>query len=102
MVSTQLTGARRSAAALALDPIPAHKGQMTHIQFAKLDKHNSPQAVRPEFLNSILTLRTSIPATFVIPRLRRTIHSLDSDVTQVFRDRKEIIDRDGPRQISKP
>ena len=42
MASTGLTRARRSAAALALDPIPALlKAKLTHIQIAELDKHNS-------------------------------------------------------------
>jgi hypothetical protein len=41
-VSTVLTRARRSAAALALEPHPGSKGQiMTHAQIAELDKHNS-------------------------------------------------------------
>jgi hypothetical protein len=36
-----LTRARRSAAALALEPHPGSKGQiMTHAQIAELDKHN--------------------------------------------------------------
>ena len=39
-VSTGLTSARRSQAALALDPIPAHtNAEMPHIQFAEVDKH---------------------------------------------------------------
>ncbi|MGI8958325.1 MAG: hypothetical protein ACR2IV_00905, partial [Bryobacteraceae bacterium] len=43
-VSKGLTRARRSAAALALDPIPAHKkAEMIHIHFAELDKHNCRQ-----------------------------------------------------------
>ena len=41
MISTGLTRARRSQAALALDPIPAQKAKMAHIQFAEFDKHNS-------------------------------------------------------------
>jgi len=40
MVSTGLTRARRSQAALALDPIPASKVQSDPLQFAELDKHN--------------------------------------------------------------
>jgi hypothetical protein len=37
-----LTRARRSAAALALEPHPGSKGQiMTHAQIAELDKHNN-------------------------------------------------------------
>jgi hypothetical protein len=41
MVSTGLTRARRSQAALALDPIPASKVQSVPLEFAELDKHNS-------------------------------------------------------------
>ena len=41
-VSTVLTRARRSAAALALEPHPGSKSQiMTHAQIAELDKHNT-------------------------------------------------------------
>jgi hypothetical protein len=40
-VSTGLTRARRSAAALALDPIPASKVQSDPLEFAEFDKHNS-------------------------------------------------------------
>jgi len=40
MVSTGLTKARRSQAALALDPIPASKVQSVPLEFAELDKHN--------------------------------------------------------------
>jgi hypothetical protein len=40
MVSTGLTRARRSQAALALDPIPASKVQSDPLEFAELDKHN--------------------------------------------------------------
>ncbi len=40
MVSTRLTRARRSQAALALDPIPASKVQSGPHQIAELDKHN--------------------------------------------------------------
>jgi hypothetical protein len=40
-VSTELTRARRSQAALALDPIPASKVQSDPLEFAELDKHNS-------------------------------------------------------------
>ncbi len=42
MVSTGLTRARRSLAALALDPIPASKVQSVPLEFAELDKHNCP------------------------------------------------------------
>ena len=41
-VSTGLTRARRSKAALALDPIPASKVQSDPLEIAELDKHNSP------------------------------------------------------------
>ena len=40
MVSTGLTRARRSQAALALDPIPASKVQSDPLEIAELDKHN--------------------------------------------------------------
>jgi hypothetical protein len=40
-VSTVLTRARRSIAALALDPIPASKVQSAPHEIAELDKHNS-------------------------------------------------------------
>jgi hypothetical protein len=40
MFSTVLTRARRSQAALALDPIPASKAQSDPLQFAEIDKHN--------------------------------------------------------------
>jgi len=40
MASTGLTRARRSQAALALDPIPASKVQSVPLEFAELDKHN--------------------------------------------------------------
>ncbi|MGI9075429.1 MAG: hypothetical protein ACR2JB_29835, partial [Bryobacteraceae bacterium] len=40
-VSTGLTRARRSAAALALDPIPASKVLSDPLEFAEFDKHNS-------------------------------------------------------------
>lgn len=40
-VSTALTRARRSTAALALDPLPASKVQLCPLQFAELDKDNS-------------------------------------------------------------
>jgi hypothetical protein len=40
MVSTGLTRARRSQAALALDPIPASKVQSVPLEFAELDKDN--------------------------------------------------------------
>jgi hypothetical protein len=39
-VSTGLTRARRSAAALALDPIPASKVQSDPLEIAEFDKHN--------------------------------------------------------------
>ena len=38
--STGLTRARRSQAALALDPLPALKVQSAPYQIAELDKHN--------------------------------------------------------------
>jgi len=41
MVSTELTKARRSQAALALDPIPASKAHSDPLKIAELDKHNS-------------------------------------------------------------
>jgi hypothetical protein len=41
IVSTGLTRARRSQAALALNPIPASKVQSVPLKFAELDKHNS-------------------------------------------------------------
>jgi hypothetical protein len=41
MVSTGLSRARRSQAALALDPIPASKVQSAPRQIAELDKHNA-------------------------------------------------------------
>ena len=42
MISTLLTRARRSAAALALKPHPGWKGLTpTHSENAELDKHNS-------------------------------------------------------------
>ena len=40
MVSTGLTRARRSNAALALDPLPASKAQSDPLQIAEFDKHN--------------------------------------------------------------
>jgi hypothetical protein len=40
-ISTELTRARRSAAALALDPIPASKVQSDPLEIAEFDKHNS-------------------------------------------------------------
>jgi hypothetical protein len=40
MVSTVLTRARRSGAALALDPLPAPKVQSDPLQFAEVDKHD--------------------------------------------------------------
>ena len=40
-VSIGLTRARRSKAALALDPIPASKVQSDPLEIAELDKHNS-------------------------------------------------------------
>jgi hypothetical protein len=40
MVSTGLTRARRSQAALALDPIPASKVHSDPLEIAELDKHN--------------------------------------------------------------
>jgi hypothetical protein len=40
-ISTGLTRARRSAAALALDPIPASKVKSDPLEIAELDKHNS-------------------------------------------------------------
>jgi hypothetical protein len=42
-VYTVLTRARRSAAALALDPIPASKAHSDPLEFAEFDKHNSCQ-----------------------------------------------------------
>jgi hypothetical protein len=39
-VSTRLTRARRSNAALALDPLPASKVQSDPREFAELDTHN--------------------------------------------------------------
>jgi hypothetical protein len=39
-ISTELTRARRSAAALALDPIPASKVQSDPLEIAEFDKHN--------------------------------------------------------------
>jgi len=54
MISTALTRARRSQAALALDPIPASKVQSVPLEFAELDKHNyfarnaAPSACPPE------------------------------------------------------
>jgi hypothetical protein len=47
MVSTGLTRARRSQAALALDPIPASKVQSVPLEFAELDKHNSELCYLP-------------------------------------------------------
>jgi hypothetical protein len=41
-VSTGLTRARRSQAALALDPIPASKAHSDPLEIAELDKHNYP------------------------------------------------------------
>ena len=41
MVSTGLTQARRSNAALALDPLPASKVQSDPPEIAEFDKHNS-------------------------------------------------------------
>ncbi len=47
-VSTGLTRARRSKAALALDPIPASKVQSDPLEIAELDKHNSfPRQGKP-------------------------------------------------------
>jgi len=43
MVSTGLSRARRSQAALALDPLPASKVQSAPLQFAELDRHNTPE-----------------------------------------------------------
>jgi hypothetical protein len=40
-VSTGLTRARRSQAALALDPLPASKVHSDPLEIAELDKHNS-------------------------------------------------------------
>lgn len=52
MASTGLTRARRSQAALALDPIPASKVQSVPLEFAELDKHNSlkPAPAAREFV----------------------------------------------------
>lgn len=44
MVSTGLTRARRSQAALSLDPLPASKVQSAPLQFAELDRHNTKTA----------------------------------------------------------
>jgi len=46
-VSTGLTRARRSAAALALDPIPASKVLSDPLEFAEFDKHNFLSGVAP-------------------------------------------------------
>jgi hypothetical protein len=46
-VSTGLARARRSQAALALDPIPASKAQSDPLEIAELDKHNSNAQGRP-------------------------------------------------------
>ena len=40
MVSTVLTRAKRSQAALALDPLPASKVQSEPPEIAEFDKHN--------------------------------------------------------------
>ncbi len=55
-VSTRLTRARRSQAALALDPIPASKVQADPIQIAELDKHN---LLRSFALDSICSIRVN-------------------------------------------
>jgi hypothetical protein len=47
MASTGLTRARRSQAALALDPIPASKVQSVPLEFAELDKHNFHDSAFP-------------------------------------------------------
>src|SRR6476619_2947722 len=49
MVSTVLTRARRSNAALALDPLPASKVQPDPRQFAELDTHNSKTRQSAQF-----------------------------------------------------
>ena len=40
MVSTGLSRATRSQAALALDPLPASKVQCVPLEIAEIDKHN--------------------------------------------------------------
>jgi hypothetical protein len=46
-VSTELTRARRSQAALALDPIPASKAQSDPPEIAEFDKHNFSSSSTP-------------------------------------------------------
>ena len=52
-VSTGLTRARRSQAALALDPLPASKVQSAPRQFAELDKHNFRDWQRTQTQSSV-------------------------------------------------
>ena len=47
MISTVLTRARRSQAALALDPLPASKVHSDPLQIAELDKDNLRSVVGP-------------------------------------------------------
>ena len=59
-VSTALTGARRSTAALALDPLPASKVQLCPLQFAELDKHNLALAAVPSGLSAPIKGRSIV------------------------------------------
>ena len=69
-VSIGLTRARRSKAALALDPIPASKVQSDPLEIAELDKHNSSAGAGQ---NTAPTLSPNGP-------LRRCFDKLDQEV----------------------
>jgi hypothetical protein len=65
-----LTRARRSAAALALEPHPGSKGQiMTHAQIAELDKHNRshPFATNRWWASALGEFAHSIPERNAAP-----------------------------------
>ena len=60
MVSTGLARARRSQAALALDPIPASKAQSDPLEIAELDKHNSNGDALGSVTSSQPTMRNTL------------------------------------------
>jgi hypothetical protein len=54
MISTALTRARRSQAALALDPIPASKVQSVPLEFAELPRKTSHGYGWPVHKNNLM------------------------------------------------